>query len=63
MANWTPLRKLLTDVPVEVTVTWSDLDELVGGLPPSSYKHAAFWKGRRSGRPGFAATIVTVGSA
>ncbi|MBK8462845.1 MAG: hypothetical protein IPL36_07400 [Nigerium sp.] len=44
-----------------MTFTWAELDEMVGGLPPSAYKHAAFWKGARSGWPGFTTTTVGVG--
>lgn len=63
MANWTPLRTLLADVPSEVTLAWSDLDDLVGGLPPSAYEHAAYWKGDRSGWPGFTNSAVRVGDS
>src|SRR4051794_39750934 len=63
VANWTPLRTRLADVPSEVTLTWSDLDDLVGGLPSSAYEHAAFWKGARSGWPGFTTSAVRVGES
>ncbi|WP_442952820.1 DUF7662 domain-containing protein [Pedococcus sp. 5OH_020] len=45
MADWRPLRALLTTVTDSVTLSWEDLDLLVGRLPPSAYNHAAFWKG------------------
>jgi hypothetical protein len=61
MADWSPLRDLLADVDDQLTVTWADLDRLVGGLPRSAYDHAAFWKGIRSGWPGFTTTRVEVG--
>lgn len=61
MTDWTPLRTLLSDVPSEVTLSWNDLDDVVGGLPPSAYEHAAFWKGARSGWPGFTTSTVHVG--
>lgn len=61
MADWSPLRRLLTDVDGEMTVAWPDLDHLVGGLPRSAYDHAAFWTGDRTGWPGFTATNVRVG--
>ena len=44
-----------------MTVTWAELDALVGGLPASAYDHAAFWKGDRSGWPGFTTVDVRVG--
>lgn len=62
MANWRPLRDALAPVD-RVTFAWSDLDALVGGLPPSAYNHAAFWKGDRSGWPGFTTTEVRVGTS
>jgi len=61
MANWSSLRDALAAVDERVTFAWSYLDELVGGLPASAYKHAAFWKGDRSGWPGFTTTEVRVG--
>jgi hypothetical protein len=61
MADWSPLRNLLADVDDQFTMSWPDLDRLVGGLPRSAYEHAAFWKGDRSGWPGFTTTGVQVG--
>lgn len=61
MANWSPLRDALASVDDQATFAWSDLDELVGGLPRSAYEHAAFWKGDRSGWPGFTTKHVNVG--
>src|SRR5690606_20391996 len=46
-----------------VTLSWDDLDVLVGGLPPSAYNHAAFWKGARSSWPGFSTADVRVGES
>ena len=63
MANWGPLRQALATVADRVTFNWSELDTLVGGLPPSAYNHAAFWKGDRSGWPGFTTTDVRVGAS
>lgn len=34
---------------------------MVGGLPPSAYDHPAFWKGGRTGWPGFTTIDVRVG--
>lgn len=55
MATWTPLRTMLAGVETSATLSWEDLNELVGGLPPSASKHAAFWSGERSSWPGFRA--------
>lgn len=63
MADWSPLRQRLASVDHRLTIDWSDLDHLVGGLPRSAYDHAAFWKGARSGWPGFTTTDVRVGEA
>lgn len=63
MANWSPLRALLADVDTPVTLAWDELDGLVGGLPRSAYVHNAFWKGDRSGWPGFRTTAVKVGES
>lgn len=63
MANWSPLREALARVNDRVTFAWADLDELVGGLPPSAYNHAAFWKGDRPGWPGFTTVDVRVGQS
>lgn len=61
MANWSPLREALASVDDRVTFAWSGLDDLVGGLPPSVYDHAAFWKGARTGWSGFTTVDVKVG--
>ncbi|KHL18310.1 UNVERIFIED_CONTAM: hypothetical protein LK11_06950 [Mumia flava] len=42
---------------------WKDLDALVGGLPRSAYQYDAFWKGPRSGWPGFTTIDVRVGES
>lgn len=61
VANWAPLRTALADVERSVTYTWAELDELVGGLPRSAYEYGAFWKGARTGWPGFTTAQVRVG--
>lgn len=61
MANLTPLRVALTAVEDPVTLSWADFDSLVGGLPRSAYAHSAFWKGARSGWPGFTTVNVRIG--
>ena len=63
MAKWSPLREALASVDDRVTYTWGELDELVGGLPRSAYDYAAFWKGDRSGWPGFTTVDVRVGDS
>lgn len=63
MADWSPLRALLADVETSVTLAWDELDGMVGGLPRSAYVHNAFWKGDRSGWPGFRTTEVQVGES
>jgi hypothetical protein len=63
MADWGPLRIALSTVADRVTIDWSELDNLVGGLPDSAYKHAAFWKGDRSAWRGFTTTDVRVGTS
>jgi len=62
-ANWDPLRALLADVDDRLTISWTELDALVGGLPPSAYRHSAYWTGDRSGWPGFTTTDVRVGES
>jgi hypothetical protein len=63
VANWSPLRALLAEIETSLTVSWGELDSLVGGLPKSAYVHSAFWKGDRSGWPGFTTTSVKVGGS
>lgn len=63
MARWGPLRERLAGVEVSLTLSWAELDALVGGLPRSAYVHSAFWKGDRSGWPGFTTTDVRVGES
>ena len=63
MADWSLLRQMLAEVDDRLTVRWDDLDQLVGGLPRSAYEHAAYWKGDRSGWPGFTTTDVQVGAS
>lgn len=46
-----------------MTFDWRDLDALVGGLPRSAYVHGAYWKGDRSGWPGFTTSDVRVGES
>lgn len=46
-----------------MTFDWGDLDALVGGLPRSAYVHDAYWRGDRSGWPGFTTSDVRVGES
>ncbi|MBO1031252.1 hypothetical protein IPV09_07865 [Tessaracoccus sp. SD287] len=62
MANWEPLRILLADSRSPVTLSWQELDELVGGMPTSATHHVAYWSGDRSQWAGFRAK-ATVGSS
>jgi hypothetical protein len=46
MAKYTPLADHLESLPPEklsVTLTFSDIDRLVGGLPPTAYTTRQFW--------------------
>lgn len=61
MPNWSPLRQRLVLVDDRLTIDWSDLDHLVGGLPRSACVHPAFWRGVRRQRSGFSTTDVGVG--
>lgn len=61
MADWSPLRTSLRGVEVQHTFSWTELDSMVGGLPPSAYVHSAFWKGTRTGWPGFTTIDVRIG--
>ena len=63
MADWSPLRSALRDVDHQCTFSWEELDSLVGGLPPSAYDYPAFWKGARTGWPGFTTVDVRVGGS
>lgn len=48
MADWSLLRSALGRVDSSITFTWTELDALVGGLPPSATKHRAWWSGDRT---------------
>jgi len=61
--DWSPLRAALRNIETSLTFEWGALDALVGGLPRSAYVHSAFWKGDRSGWPGFTTTAVRVGES
>ena len=65
MADWAPLRELLATVELgdEVTLTWDELDKLVGGMPPSARNHPAFWSGKRPSWAGFRTHSVRLGDS
>lgn len=46
-ADWARLRQSLARQGDEVTLSWAELDELVGGVPTSALRHAAWWGGDR----------------
>lgn len=48
MADWTALVRALERAQTPVTYSWSELEEIVGHLPPSASKHRAWWSGRRT---------------
>ena len=48
MANWKSLTSHLSGISDRVTLTWSELDAIVGGLPASAKNHRAWWSGDRS---------------
>lgn len=47
MARWHLLTEYLQGCPDSVTVSWAELDAIVGGLPPSATKHRPWWSGDR----------------
>lgn len=61
MAHWQPLRDLLDGVDREITLSWDDLTQVVGRLPPSAYHYRALWGGERATWKGFRARDVQVG--
>jgi len=61
MADWQQLRLRLAIVEDRVSLSWAELDDLVGGLPPSAHKFPTFWAGNRAQWLGFRTTNVRVG--
>lgn len=43
MANWKLLTEFLNGIEEQVTLTWSELDAIVGGMPASASKYPAWW--------------------
>lgn len=48
MARWDLLTERLITAQDRVRLTWSELEGIVEGLPPSAVKHRAWWSGDRS---------------
>ena len=50
MSKYGPLNRHLASCPEPaLTVTFSELDDLVGGLPASARQHRAWWSNERDG--------------
>ena len=45
MASWRLLTEFLNRIDVRVTLTWPELDEIVGGMPDSATDFSAWWSG------------------
>ena len=43
MANWKLLTEFLNSIEEQVTLTWPELDAIVGGMPASASKYPAWW--------------------
>jgi hypothetical protein len=61
MANWETLRARLASVEDQLSLPWAELDDVVGGLPPSARKFPTFWGGSRPQWRGFRTTDVRLG--
>ncbi len=46
-ARWSELTSYLRGQPDQVTLSWRELDDVVGGLPESARNHPAWWSGDR----------------
>ena len=67
MANWKALTANLSGISDRVTLSWTELHSIVGGLPASATKHRAWWSGDRSHihswrSVGFVVTDLQMGS-
>ena len=50
MSKYDPLQEHLDRLlPERMQLTFSEIDRLVGGLPPSAYRHRAWWSNERRG--------------
>jgi hypothetical protein len=48
MADWSRLAAHLNATGAGITLTWSELEDLVGDLPASATNHRAWWSGDRA---------------
>ena len=62
MATWAPLRRRLANVD-RLTLRWAGLEALVGPLPRSAYRYAAYWGSRRTAWAGFHTRDVRFGES
>jgi hypothetical protein len=75
-ADWSALTSFLRGKRDQLTLSWQELEDVVGGMPASSIDHAAWWGGDRpqtrawsaagyevaSRRPGVSVTFRRVGA-
>lgn len=47
MTKYNSLTNYLSGVPNERTLTWAELDQIVGGMPASAVNYRAWWSGDR----------------
>lgn len=48
MAQWDHLTDWLATADETARLSWAELDQLVGGMPPSAARHRAWWSGDRT---------------
>jgi len=48
MTKYAPLETYLRSVKPPMRMTFDEVARLVGGLPPSAYRHQAWWANSRS---------------
>lgn len=46
--KYEPLRRYLASAGHPVSLTFDEIGRLVGGLPPSAYRHRAWWSNSSS---------------
>ena len=61
MGKYEPLSDLLRRSQNNVSMTFADLDQLVGGLPPSAWNHRSWWGNTVNPAHVHAASWVTIG--
>ena len=67
MSKYSPLTSYLGRIDESVTLTWPQLNEIVGGLPASAGTYQAWWRGghvqdQAWKAAGFEVTDVRLGS-